>query len=58
MRPKAKCRGVLLVIQMNNNSAYFLLESQNVRLSNITRTGSFIKLKNVDFHGFKGHIVF
>jgi len=55
MHPKAKCCSVLLVIQMDINSEYFLLESQNVRLSNITRTGSFIKLQKVDFRGFKGH---
>lgn len=54
MHPKAKCCGVLLVILMNKNSDYFLPESQNVSLSNITRTLSFMKLQNMDLHGFKG----
>jgi hypothetical protein len=55
MHPKAKCCGVLLVILMINNSGYFVLESQTVILSNITRTGPFtcIKLQNVDLYGFK-----
>jgi hypothetical protein len=39
MHPKAKCCGILLVKLINNNSEYFLLESQAMRLSNVTRIG-------------------